>query len=60
MIYYKLNSFLKKKMFIRSIRNNILADIFEGYFAMWAVDLARSSIVRNKKLFVSLKEKKIM
>ena len=38
------NSFLKKKMFIRSIKISNLADIFEDYFAMWAVDLDRSYI----------------
>ena len=32
MINYKLNSFLKKKMLIRFIKNNILVDIFEDYF----------------------------
>ena len=50
MIYYKLNSFLKKKMFIRSIKDNILAEIFEDY--VWAVDLDCSSIVLNIKLVV--------
>ena len=48
-------------MLIRSIKNNILADIFEDYFNVCAVDLDRSSIVRNIQiLFVSLKQKKSM
>ena len=59
MIYYKLNSFLKKKMLIRSIKNNILADIFEDYFNVCAVDLDRFSIVRNIKIFIcEIKRKK--
>ena len=45
--FYKLNSFLKKKMLIRSIRNNILVDIFEVYFDVWAVDLDRFFIVNH-------------
>ena len=32
MMYYKPNSFLKKKMLIRSIKNIILADTFDEYF----------------------------
>ena len=60
MIYYKLNSFFKKKMFNPFIKNNILATIFYAYFDVWAVDLDRSSIVRKIKiLFVMLKEKKL-
>ena len=39
-------------MFIRSIKNNILAEIFEDYFNVWAVDLDRAFIVLNIKLFV--------
>jgi len=53
MIYYKLNSLKKEKMLIRSIKNNILADIFEDYFNVWAMDLNRSSIVRNINIYVS-------
>ena len=52
MIYYKPNSFIQVKMLIRFIKDNILADILEDYFEVLAVDLDRSSIVRNKKLVV--------
>ena len=60
MIYYKLSSL--KKMLIGFIKNNILADIFENYFEMCAMDLdSSSSIVRNIKLIIlcDVKRKKL-
>ena len=48
-------------MLIRSIKNNILEDIFEDYFDVGDVDLDRFSIVRNIFfLYVMLKEKKLL
>ena len=44
----------KKKMFIRSININILAEIFDVFIDLWAVDLGSfSHCVLNIKLVLS-------